>query len=324
MLGWLNKIKLWWHGCCSVELRQAPSLSTDSSASPRRVRLERIVLTDGVARTLFNDYTEHRRSHRGDEEIGWILLGLRHEGEAIALAALPAGAQRDAGRAHIRFDSAAQELASRILRQKDKRLQMVGVVHTHPGSLRRPSDGDLQGDSLWVGQLRGGEGIFGIGTADVRSDEQQGAAGDHVQIRAEMCFSWYALGIGERHYRMIPVHVTSGPDLASPLRPVWNVIEANAEPLNKLCRQFAKVQLEVIDEELARILSMKIMLAEPKQKLHLLLNEHEVRYYWDKEGEFIAIDSDEARLDRAVYLILAELAKESAGSACGAPTLVES
>jgi proteasome lid subunit RPN8/RPN11 len=324
MLGWLNKIKLWWKRCCSVEPRRTRSLSTDSLVSPRRVRLERIVLTDGVARTLFDDYTEHRRSDRGDEEIGWILMGLRRAGEAIALAALPAGAQRDAGRAHIRFDSEAQELASRILRQKDKRLQIIGVVHTHPGSLRCPSDGDLQGDVLWVGQLCGGEGIFGIGTADVRSDEQQGAAGDHVQIHAEMCFSWYALGIGERHYRTIQVHVTSGPDLASPLRPVWNVIEANAEPLNKLCRQFAKVQLEVIDEELAKILCMKIILAEANQKLHLLLSEHEARYYWDREGDFIAIDPDERRLDRAVYLILAELAKESAVSVCGEPTLVES
>src|SRR5262249_22890650 len=150
-----------------------------------------------------------------------------------------------------------------------------------------------QGDGVWVGQLRGGEGIFGIGTADVRPEEQQGTAGDHVQIHAEMCFSWYALGIGERHYRTIPVHVTSGPDLASPLRPVWNVIEANAEPLNKLCRQFAKVQLEVIEEEFAKFLCMKIMLAEPKHKLHLLLSEREARYYWDSEGEFIAIDPDE-------------------------------
>jgi proteasome lid subunit RPN8/RPN11 len=324
MLGWLNKIKLWWQGCCSVESRQAHSLSTDSSASPRLARLERIVLTDGVARTLFEDYAEHRRSDRGDEEIGWILLGLRREGEAIALAALPAGAQRDAGPAHIRFDSEAQELAYRILRRKDKRLQMVGVAHTHPGSLRCPSDRDLQGDGLWVGQRRGGEGVFGIGTADVRSDKQQSAAGDHVQIHAEMCFSWYALGVGERHYRTIPVHVTRGSDLASPLRPVWNVIEANAEPLNKLSRQFAKVQLGVIDEELAKTLCMTIMLAEPNQKLHLLLNEHEARYYWDREGEFIAIDPDETRLDRAVYLILAELAKESPVSACGAPTLVES
>jgi len=324
MLGWLNKIKLWWQGCCSLEQRQTQSLSTNSSASTPRARLERIVLTDGVARTLFDDYAEHRRSDRGDEEIGWILLGLRHEGEAIALAALPAGTQRDAGLAHIRFNTEAQALASRIVRQKDKRLQIVGVVHTHPGSLRCPSDGDLQGDSLWVGQLRGGEGIFGIGTADVRSQAQKDAGGGHVQIYGEMCFSWYALGVGDRRYRPIPVQVTIGPDLALALRPLWNVIEANAAPLNKLCRQFAKVHFEVIDEEPAKLLCVKIALAEPKQQLRLLLNECEARYYWDKGGELIAIDPHEPRPDRAAYLILAELASEPAVSACGAPTLVES
>ena len=55
---------------------------------------------------------------------------------------------------------------SRIVRQTDRRLTIVGVVHTHPGSLRHPSDGDFRGDSEWVASLRGGEGVFGIGTAD--------------------------------------------------------------------------------------------------------------------------------------------------------------
>lgn len=323
MLGWLNKIKLWWQGCCSVGSRQTQSLATDSSAFPRRVRLERIVLTDGVARTLFEDYAEHRRSDRSGEEIGWILLGLSHQGEAIALAALPAGAQRDAGVAHIRFNSEAQALASRIVRQKDKRLHIVGIVHTHPGSLRCPSSGDLQGDSLWVGQLRGGEGVFGIGTADARSHVQKDAGGGHVQIHGEMCLSWYGLGIDDRSYRPIPVQVTTGPDLALALRPLWNVIETNAEPLNRLCRRFAKVDLEVIDEEPAKLLCVKIALAEPKQELRVLLNDGEARYYWDRHGEFIAIDPHEPRLDRAVYLILAELANEPTVSACETRSFVE-
>ena len=38
-------------------------------------RLARVVLSEGVADTLFSDYAEHRRSARGDEEIGWTLLG---------------------------------------------------------------------------------------------------------------------------------------------------------------------------------------------------------------------------------------------------------
>src|SRR5439155_16670861 len=91
---------------------------------------------------------------------------LRLESEAVALATLPAGAGRSAGVAHVQFSSNGQALGSRIVRQADRRLVPLGVVHTHPGTLRHPSDGDYRGDSQWVGKLRGHEGIFGIGTAD--------------------------------------------------------------------------------------------------------------------------------------------------------------
>ena len=117
---------------------------------------------------MFEEFGEHRRSQRGDEEIGWVLLGVREETDALVLATLPAGAYRNASVAHVRFNSDGQALASRIVRQWDKRLAMIGVVHTHPGSLRHPSEGDYQGDSQWVSQLRGGDGIFGIGTADAK------------------------------------------------------------------------------------------------------------------------------------------------------------
>ena len=122
--------------------------------------LERIVLTDGVGRSLFEEYAAHRDTNRSEEETGWVLLGVREVNEAVVLATLPAGAGRDAGVAHVQFNSSGQALASRIVRQFDRRLSMLGVVHTHPGSLRHPSDGDYRGDSAWVGQLRGGEGVF--------------------------------------------------------------------------------------------------------------------------------------------------------------------
>jgi hypothetical protein len=298
MFGWLHKIKSWWRGKNAIERPPA--------APPRR--LERIVLADGLAHTLFDDFMGHRQSPRGDEEIGWILLGLRQDGVAIALAALPAGTQRDAGHAHIQFNSDAQELATRILRQKDKRLQIIGVVHTHPGSLRIPSDGDFQGDSQWVGQLRG-DGAFGIGTADVRPGE---TPCDHRQILGNLGFSWYALGKGDRTYRELKVTVANGADMAKPLQPIWNVIETFAKPINNLCRQFARVELDAIDAGGNSFLCVKISLAEPNQKIRLLLNDGDVQYYWDKEGDLIAIDPHEPQPDRAVYLILAELAKEPA------------
>src|SRR5437773_5119809 len=100
---------------------------------PAGRRLERVVVADGVMQTLFEDYAEHRRTLRGDEEIGWILLGVWHDGGALALAAVPAGAEREASASHVRFNADAQALASRFLRQEDKRLTIIGVVHTHPG-----------------------------------------------------------------------------------------------------------------------------------------------------------------------------------------------
>src|SRR5580698_157804 len=129
-------------------------------------KLERVVLTDGVGRTLFEEFARHQQSERGHEETGWLLLGLRRETEAVVLATLPAGASRDAGVAHVRFNSAAQMVASRMLRQQERQLGIIGVVHTHPGTLRHPSNGDYSGDSVWVHQLRGREGVFGIGTLE--------------------------------------------------------------------------------------------------------------------------------------------------------------
>src|SRR5262249_58506485 len=140
-------------------------------------------------------------AEHGDEETGWVLMGLRERDEAIALATLPAGTQRDAGVAHVRFNSSGQALASRIVRQTDRRLVILGVVHTHPGSLRHPSDGDFQGDSHWVKQLRGGEGVFGIGTADAPRFASLGSRAavfasrprPNVQCVRELCFCWDAL-----------------------------------------------------------------------------------------------------------------------------------
>src|SRR5439155_25591717 len=60
-------------------------------------RLRKVWLTDEVSRTLFHEYAAHRASARGEEEIGWVLLGVRDTDQAVVLATLPAGAQRSAG-----------------------------------------------------------------------------------------------------------------------------------------------------------------------------------------------------------------------------------
>ncbi|MCC6421244.1 MAG: Mov34/MPN/PAD-1 family protein [Gemmataceae bacterium] len=285
-------------------------------AQPRPYQhLERIVLTDEVSRTLFEEYALHREGMRGDEETGWVLLGVREVNEAVVLATLPAGAERQAGVAHVRFNSSAQAIASRIVRQWDRRLTMLGILHTHPGSLRHPSDGDYHGDSQWVGQLRGCEGVFGIGTAD--GDSAPGTAiahqpQEHMQCLNELCLSWYTLREGDRHYRPLKAALTLGPDLARPLHSLWGTLERYAEQLDRLCRQQAGVTFRVVPGDGERsALAVDFKLAEPEEVLRLVLQGKEARYLLVRGDDLLAVDPDEERVDRGVYLLLAELAGQN-------------
>ncbi len=87
-----------------AEPAPAPEL-LPTAATKTFGRLERVRLTDEVCRTIFDDFGKHRRGKRGEEEIGWVLLGVREATSALVLATLPAGANREAGVAHVRFNS---------------------------------------------------------------------------------------------------------------------------------------------------------------------------------------------------------------------------
>jgi len=289
--------------------RLPPPELFNSAGARSYQHLEYVTLTEQVQHTLFEDYATHRRSARGEEEIGWVLLGTREDNEVRVLATLPAGADRQAGVAHVRFNSDAQAVASRIVRQADRRLGIVGVVHTHPGSLRHPSDGDYQGDILWVGQLRGGEGVFGIGTADAPIEGNHTAGAAHMQMEGPLCFSWYVLGADDERYRKLPVRVQAGPDLARPLHPVWPVLEEHAEALDVLCRQLARSSFEVVHEKEGSALGFKVPLAaEADTYLHVHLRCEQVHYLVERQGELLNVEPSEPELERAVFLILAELA----------------
>jgi proteasome lid subunit RPN8/RPN11 len=276
-------------------------------------RLRQVRLTDGVGHTLFEEYHAHR-AHRGEVETGWILLGLREADEAIVVATLPAGAEADAGVAHVRFNSEAQALASRIVRQSDRRLRILGVVHTHPGSLRHPSDGDLRGDRQWVKQLRGGDGIFAIGTADAVSAGPALVAHQprpHVQVWGELQFTWYGLAAGDHGYRTLPVEVTYGPDLARPLHDLWPVLEAHAPRLERLYKQQAGLRFEVMAGEQGPTLMLVLPLAEPNSALRVLVRQKEVRYYVVRNADIFEVAHGHPCPDRGVYLLLAELAGDA-------------
>jgi proteasome lid subunit RPN8/RPN11 len=291
----------------------APKASppTQASATGKYQPLHRILLSDGVARTLFEEYAAHRAEARGEEETGWVLLGLREATEAVVLATLPAGAERDASVAHVRFNSTGQALASRIVRQSDRRLTILGIVHTHPGSLRHPSDADFRGDSQWVKHLRGSEGIFAIGTADVTPPADALYAHQprpHVQCLGDLRLSWYALRFGDAGYRTLPVELTLGPDLARPLHPLWSTVEMHAERLDRLARQQVGVTFGVEAGKSGPELTVQIPLAEPGDAVRVLLREQEVRYFLLHDGQVQPEPQTEERVDRGVYLLLAELA----------------
>jgi hypothetical protein len=264
---------------------------------------------------LFEEFAAHRRAERGEEETGWVLLGLRESDEAIALATLPAGTLRDAGVAHVRFNSDGQALASRMVRQLDRRLTILGVVHTHPGSLRHPSGGDFRGDIQWVPRLRGGEGVFGIGTADGDGAPASATFATkphaHVQCLGELRLSWYSLLSHAARYQPLPVELTLGPDLARPLHDVWPILETHAGQLDRLLRQQAGVTFDVLPVERGKALAANIPLAEPGQRIRVLLDGSQVRYYLERGQEVLEADCREPNVERGVYLLLAELSDRS-------------
>lgn len=279
--------------------------------------LQRVLVSSAVLESLFDMFVEHRQSERGEEETGWLLLGYRREQEAIVLAALPAGTFREAGVAHVRFNTLAQAVATRILRARDRQLTILGVVHTHPGTLRHPSRGDYEGDSKWVLLLPGKEGIFGIGTAESYAD------GDEAPVVHQptpnswywrgLRFTWYALGAGDHNYRAIPVQVVLGENLAKPFLPVWETLECHATGLEELFRRFKAVRVEVLDEwgEDGRpwsYLSVQLPLDHPEEEIRVLLDGPKLQFFYDDGEQTYEVDS-EPPVDRGIYLLLAELVR---------------
>jgi hypothetical protein len=282
------------------------------AAAVRYEPLRRLVITDEVSRTLFTEFAAHRATERGDEETGWVLLGVRAADEALALATLPAGAERSASDSHVLFNSTAQAFGSRVVRQGCRQLTMLGVVHTQPGSLRHPTTGDYRGDIEWVPNLRGGEGIFGIGTADAQPHGPPGVAWQPepaAQCWGELCLSWYSLRDGDRNYRRLPVELTMGPDLALPLRPVWTELEEHAERLDRLAQQLRQVRFDVVEGREKPALAANVPLPEPGRAIRVLMEGKETRYFLlDGGGEPLLADVRDVRVDQGVYLLLAELA----------------
>jgi hypothetical protein len=176
--------------------------------------------------------------------------------------------------------------------------------------LRHPSDGDYRGDIAWVPNLRGAQGVFGIGTADAKKHAPGNVgwqSAPNAQCFGELCLSWYSLGTGDRNYRPLPVELTIGPDAASALRPVWVELENHAERLDRLARQLGQVRFDVVEGKEKPALSMTVPLPETDRAIRVLMEGKEVRYLLlGPEGAMIA-DFRDDRVDHGVFVMLAEL-----------------
>jgi hypothetical protein len=212
----------------------------------------------------------------------------------------------------VKFNSAAQAVASRAVRQKDRRLALLGVVHTHPGSLRHPSRGDYSGDKEWVKQLRGGEGVFAIGTADAQPDADGTPVGCHptpnTQCLGGLRFSWYTLAAGEKKYKDAALELVIGPDLARDLRPVWPQLEAHAARLDRMTQQLSRVRFEVVEGKYGPALAVVVGLADPGHAVRVVLDGPEARYVYEAGESAFQVEPGVAAPDEGVYRILAELA----------------
>ena len=283
---------------------------TARNLSPRPAEPCRLLtLTDGVSRLLFDEYACHTRSVDGHEETGWILLGRRYGDRALALATIPAGDQSDASSVHVRFDPIVQTVVSRLIRQGQPDLGILGIVHTHPGSLRHPSSGDYRGDIQWVRQLPGAEGIFGIGTADAAYPESLVACQEqpHQHGWGKHRFSWYALSQSDSNYRPLEVSWTLGDDLGECWRKVWPALEVHAPGLNRLATIVPTLHYDIRPGEDQREWLVLTLATGTEEVVQLWLGSSRIRYLLGRGGDYFEADYAEPRVDRGLFHLLSEL-----------------
>jgi len=124
-----------------------------------------------------------------------------------------------------------------------------------------------------------------------------------MQCRGALSFTWYTLRDGARSYQAVPTELTEGPDLAANLRSAWDVLEDHAVRLERLARQQARLAFEVLPNGLAALLPLA-----DGPALRATLTKEGVRYFLLQDGQPMATDLHEPRVDRGIYQLLAELA----------------
>jgi proteasome lid subunit RPN8/RPN11 len=187
--------------------------------------LEKVILMKPIADLLFGEYGKHLQGPHAEKEMGWVLLGhtsiaqysnpdksTTQSWAAMVTDIISSSTTgHDSGVGHFVFDS------DEVLRQYSKLtlrklgLEVLGMVHTHPGGNRYPSDADLLQDLQWVPTLKAKKGIFGIGT----EMKTWVPAGDYQTrpylAKSGMVFTFFLLRMDSDRYEPIEVSVQEAP-----------------------------------------------------------------------------------------------------------------
>jgi len=70
------------------------------------------------------------------------------------------------------------------------------------------------------------------------------------------------------------------------------------------------ITFEAVSGKMGPALAVNLPLAEPNHAIRVLLEEKSMHYYLLRDGELLVVDPQEDRVDRGIYLLLAELAAQ--------------
>jgi hypothetical protein len=107
----------------------------------------------------------------------------------------------------------------------------------------------------------------------------------------------------------VPIRWTLGEDLAKPLHVVWDAMETHAGEIEKVLAQQTKATCGITQGAAGHQLTLSIPLAGSAGKIIVFIFKDKVQYFFEKNEQLFAVDIQEDKVDRGVYLVLAELSK---------------
>jgi hypothetical protein len=202
----------------------------DPAAPPIEVRV-----TAGVVDRLLADVADHLRGPHAHDETGWVPIGRVAAGVVSVEGLLSAGRRPFASPAAFEPDH-AHVLAALVLLQAREPADVVGLIHTHPGSMDWNSAVDQVADEGHVLALPGGIGVYPI---VVRERRASGPV-----VRAGVRVAWWGLRASRPAvYAPCRVEVVPGEDAGAWLGPHDDALAEAGEVVLELLERGVAVTL---------------------------------------------------------------------------------